>query len=131
MKQLCQAAVSVTLQQCRPPSWALGCTRDRALSDQSCSPLNLRVLQGSAGRFGVIQPVWVNISTQAALWTSVDSELLPHYVASSAILWQLLLHDSLFLWTAQAKFRPTRRSLFSLTHQYNFSCLHFLADSQS
>lgn len=59
----------------------------------------------------------------------MDSELLPHYAGSTAILWQLLLCDTLFPWTDQAKLQMNKEgTILSPTHQFIFSYLSFLAE---
>lgn len=125
VKQLCQAAVSVTLQAVLSCFLGTGMHRGPCVLHaktavpwtwESCGVL---VSGRFGGPFSLSQ--WRS-AYRAALWTSVDSELLPHYTGSTAILWQLLLHVALFLWTAQAKLQKNKEgTILSPTHQFNFS----------
>lgn len=100
---------------------------------QNCSTLNLRVLQGSGFRkvWRAFHPLSVNISIQSS-FVDFSGLILPYYAGSTAILWQLFLHDTLFLWTDQAKLQTNKEgTVLSPTHQFNFSYFPFLAEPQS
>lgn len=104
--------------QCCPPSWALGCTRDRALSGQNCSTLSLRLLQGSGfqgvlGSFSL--PQWISGHKQLCglQWTQSFSLTMLVLVPSSGSC-SYIIHSS--FGQPRPSFRPTHRSLFSLWH---------------
>lgn len=136
MKQLCQAALLSVWpsRQCCPACWAVGCPRDCVPSRPKLqhpeleSPAGFWFQEGLEGFSSSLSEYQHTEQFCGLQWT----QILPYYAGSTAILWQLFLHDTLFLWTDQAKLQMNKEgTVLSPTHQFNFSYFPFLAEPQS